>query len=115
KYPNITRYVGGASTDLVPDLQHPDNPVPLLKDRSIGCISAETAADRDRGRVRIAVGQCACGRGGRPKPLPLHCEGDDVGSWPAASNVVVQGNVGLLVKRKRLACARRVEGDPKAT
>jgi hypothetical protein len=23
KYPNITRYVGGASTDLVPDLQHP--------------------------------------------------------------------------------------------
>ena len=33
KYPNITRYVGGASTDLVPDLQHPDNPVPLLKDQ----------------------------------------------------------------------------------
>jgi arylsulfatase A-like enzyme len=33
KYPNITRYVGGASTDLVPDLQHPSNPVPLLKDQ----------------------------------------------------------------------------------
>jgi arylsulfatase A-like enzyme len=33
KYPNITRYVGGASTDLVPDLQHPDNPVPLLKEQ----------------------------------------------------------------------------------
>jgi hypothetical protein len=33
KYPNITRYVGGASTDLVPDLQHPDNPVPLLEDQ----------------------------------------------------------------------------------
>ncbi len=33
KYPNITRFVGGASTDLVPDLQHPDNPVPLLKDQ----------------------------------------------------------------------------------
>ena len=33
KYPNITRYVGGASTDLVPDLQHPNNPVPLLKDQ----------------------------------------------------------------------------------
>lgn len=33
KYPNITRYVGGASTDLVPDLQHPENPVPLLKDQ----------------------------------------------------------------------------------
>jgi hypothetical protein len=25
--------IGGASTDLVPDLQHPDNPVPLLKDQ----------------------------------------------------------------------------------
>jgi arylsulfatase len=33
KYPNITRYVGGASTDPVPDLQHPENPVPLLKDQ----------------------------------------------------------------------------------
>jgi arylsulfatase len=33
KYPNITRFVGGASTDLVPNLQHPDNPVPLLKDQ----------------------------------------------------------------------------------
>ena len=33
KYPNISRYVGGASTDLVPDLQHPDNPVPLLKNQ----------------------------------------------------------------------------------
>jgi hypothetical protein len=98
KYPNITRYVGGASTDLVPDLQHPDNPVPLLKDQIDRLhIGAETAADCERGRVRIAVGQCACRCGGRPKPLPLHCEGDDVGSWPAASNVVVQANVGLLV------------------
>jgi hypothetical protein len=33
KYPSITRYVGGASTDLVPNLQHPDNPVPLLKEQ----------------------------------------------------------------------------------
>jgi arylsulfatase len=33
KYPSITRYVGGASNDLVPDLQHPENPVPLLKDQ----------------------------------------------------------------------------------
>lgn len=31
KYPNIRRYPGGASNDLVPDLQHPDNPLPLLK------------------------------------------------------------------------------------
>jgi arylsulfatase len=33
KYPNITRFVGGASTGLVADLQHPDNPVPFLKDQ----------------------------------------------------------------------------------
>ena len=32
KYPNIKRFPGGASNDLVPDLQHPDNPLPLLKD-----------------------------------------------------------------------------------
>jgi arylsulfatase A-like enzyme len=32
KYPSIKRYPGGASNDLVPDLQHPDNPLPLLKD-----------------------------------------------------------------------------------
>jgi hypothetical protein len=31
KYPSITRYVGGASNDLVPNLQRPDDPVPLLK------------------------------------------------------------------------------------
>ncbi len=31
KYPNIKRFPGGASNDLVPDLQHPDNPLPLLK------------------------------------------------------------------------------------
>jgi arylsulfatase len=33
KYPNIPRYVGGASNDLVPDLQHPNNPVPLLHNK----------------------------------------------------------------------------------
>jgi arylsulfatase len=33
KYPNIKRFVGGASNDLIPDLQHPDNPAPLLKDQ----------------------------------------------------------------------------------
>ena len=30
KYPNIKRFPGGASNDLVPDLQHPENPVPLV-------------------------------------------------------------------------------------
>jgi hypothetical protein len=33
KYPSIKRFVGGASNDLVPDLQHPNDPVPLLKDQ----------------------------------------------------------------------------------
>ena len=31
QYPNMQRYVGGASTDLIGNLQRPDNPVPLLK------------------------------------------------------------------------------------
>ena len=31
KYPSIKRFPGGASNDLVPNLQHPENPVPLLK------------------------------------------------------------------------------------
>ncbi len=30
KYKNIKRFPGGASNDLIPDLQHPDNPVPAL-------------------------------------------------------------------------------------
>lgn len=31
KYPNIKRFPGGASTDLKPNLQDPENPVPALK------------------------------------------------------------------------------------
>jgi arylsulfatase len=30
KYPNIKRVPGGASNDLVPDLQRPENPLPLI-------------------------------------------------------------------------------------
>jgi arylsulfatase len=30
KYPSIKRYPGGASDDLIPNLQHPENPVPML-------------------------------------------------------------------------------------
>ena len=30
-FPNIKRFPGGASTDLIPNLQYPDNPTPLLK------------------------------------------------------------------------------------
>jgi len=33
KFPNIPRFVGGATNDLIPNLQRPDNPVPLLKDQ----------------------------------------------------------------------------------
>ena len=33
KYPNIRRFPGGASNDLMPDLQHPENPLPILKDQ----------------------------------------------------------------------------------
>ena len=33
KYPNIRRFPGGASNDLKPDLQNPDNPLPILKDQ----------------------------------------------------------------------------------
>jgi hypothetical protein len=33
KYPSIKRFPGGASNDLVPNLQHPENPLPLLKDQ----------------------------------------------------------------------------------
>ena len=30
EYPNIKRYPGGASNDLMPNLQHPENPLPLI-------------------------------------------------------------------------------------
>jgi arylsulfatase len=30
KYPSIQRSPGGASNDMIPDLQHPKNPLPLL-------------------------------------------------------------------------------------
>jgi len=30
KYPNIERYAGGSSTDLIPNLENPKNPVPAL-------------------------------------------------------------------------------------
>jgi arylsulfatase len=30
KYPSIKRFPGGASTDLLPNLQNPENPVPAL-------------------------------------------------------------------------------------
>ncbi len=32
KFPNTKRFVGGASTDLVPNLQHPEDPAPLLRE-----------------------------------------------------------------------------------
>ena len=35
KYPSIQRFPGGASTDLIPDLQHPKNPLPLLDPQNL--------------------------------------------------------------------------------
>jgi hypothetical protein len=32
KYPNIKRSPGGASNDLIPNLQNPADPLPLMKD-----------------------------------------------------------------------------------
>jgi hypothetical protein len=32
KYPSIARFPGGASTDLLHNLQNPENPLPLLGD-----------------------------------------------------------------------------------
>ena len=30
KYPNIKRFPGGASNDMLPNLQHPENPLPAV-------------------------------------------------------------------------------------
>ncbi|MFG1418415.1 arylsulfatase [Xanthobacter sp. V0B-10] len=35
KFPSIPRYLGGASNDLVPNLQQPNNPIPLLNNQQI--------------------------------------------------------------------------------
>lgn len=35
KFPNIRRFPGGASTDLIPNLQNPDNPVPALDPKNM--------------------------------------------------------------------------------
>ena len=35
KYPSIKRFPGGASTDLIPDLQHPENPLPLIQNKAL--------------------------------------------------------------------------------
>ncbi|TAK78346.1 MAG: arylsulfatase, partial [Gammaproteobacteria bacterium] len=35
KYPNLKRYPGGASTDLIPNLQMPSNPLPLLEPQNM--------------------------------------------------------------------------------
>jgi arylsulfatase len=35
KYPSVKRFPGGASNDLIPNLQHPENPVPLLDPKNM--------------------------------------------------------------------------------
>ncbi len=58
KYPNIKRFPGGASNDLIPDLQHPDNPRTLGKGSAEGSKpTAAVAADHERkeGRLRLPL------------------------------------------------------------
>ena len=43
KYPSIKRFPGGGSTDLIPNLQNPDNPAPLLDPKNMP--KATPAAD----------------------------------------------------------------------
>ena len=35
KYPSIQRFPGGASNDLIPNLQHPKNPLPLVDPQNL--------------------------------------------------------------------------------
>ena len=45
KYPSIKRFPGGASNDLIPNLQHPENPVPLVE--------SEQGEGQGRGRLGL--------------------------------------------------------------
>ena len=56
KYPSIQRFPGGASNDLIPNLQHPENPVPL----SIQTICQRRSLPSKTGILRWAA------RKGRP-------------------------------------------------
>ena len=47
KFPNIRRSVGGASTDLIPNLQNPDDPVPLLRQQIINGKEVHTGGGAD--------------------------------------------------------------------
>ena len=56
KYPSIQRFPGGASNDLIPDLQHPKNPVPLgSKQHAEGCSFRLTDSLLSRNRWAILV------------------------------------------------------------
>ena len=54
KFPNIKRSPGGASTDLIPNLQNPDNPLPIVEGHLQPARGDRAAvADRERwGRLR---------------------------------------------------------------
>lgn len=38
-FPNMKRFPGGASNDTSPDLQHPDNPLPLMDIHKLAAVS----------------------------------------------------------------------------
>jgi hypothetical protein len=59
KYPNVQRFVGAASTDLVPDLQHPDDLVRLLKNPAASDVhggGGTCVHEARRGRLRPRPG-----------------------------------------------------------
>ena len=63
KFPNIRRFVGGASNDLIPNLQNPDNPVPLLKEQ------IERMGDPHVARRRRLIRGRSNRRGGPGRPF----------------------------------------------
>ena len=63
KFPNIRRFVGGASTDLRPNLQDPSDPVPLLRKQ----IEEREAGSRP-GRRRLITSSRTTKRGGFGRP-----------------------------------------------
>ena len=70
KFPSIKRFPGGASTDLVPDLQHPDNPPPILKD--VNNPHGRWAAAADRGwQTEFGNVRRARAGGGVPPPSAM--------------------------------------------
>ena len=68
KYPSIQRFPGGASNDLIPDLQHPKNPLPLLDPNNLPKSASFERLGRDW-RSRVPPLRLLWQGGGFPFPL----------------------------------------------